>query len=114
VLEYAGANSFRKGRKQDLEAHSTVKPTALVADTILDCSNRGDLILDPFSGSGTTLIAAHKTGRRGAAIEIDPLYCDTTLRRLMAASGLDAVRDDGRRFIDLEAELAEGEEVDRG
>lgn len=114
VLEYAGANSFRKGRKQDLEAHSTVKPTALVADTILDCSNRGDLILDPFSGSGTTLIAAHKTGRRGAAIEIDPLYCDTSLRRLMAASGLDAVRDDGRRFVDLEAEVAAGGEVDRG
>jgi len=114
VLEYAGANSFRKGRKQDLAAHSTVKPTPLVADAILDCSNRGDLILDPFSGSGTTLIAAHKTGRRGAAIEIDTLYCDTTLRRLMAASGLDAVRDDGRLFVDLETELAEGGEVDRG
>lgn len=104
VWEYAGANSFRKDRAKDLAAHPTVKPTALVVDAILDCSNRSDLILDPFSGSGTTLIAAHKAGRRGAAIEIDPLYCDTGLRRLMEASGLDAVRDDGRRFVDLEIE----------
>jgi len=105
VWEYAGANSFRKGRAKDLAAHPTVKPTALVIDAIRDCSNRGDLILDPFSGSGTTLIAAHKAGRRGAVIEIDPLYCDTSIRRLMEASGLDAVREDGRRFVDLEAEL---------
>lgn len=104
VWEYAGANSFRKDRAKDLAAHPTVKPTALVIDAIRDCSNRGDVILDPFSGSGTTLIAAHKAGRRGAAIEIDPLYCDTGLRRLMEASGLDAVRDDGRRFVDLEIE----------
>jgi DNA modification methylase len=65
VWTYAGANSFRKGRAQDLADHPTVKPQALVADAILDCSNRGDVILDPFSGSGTTLIAAHRTKRRG-------------------------------------------------
>jgi DNA modification methylase len=81
VWEYAGANTFRKGRKQDLADHPTVKPTAMVADAIRDCSHRGDLVLDPFSGSGTTLLAAHKTGRRGAAIEIDPLYVDTSVRR---------------------------------
>lgn len=104
VWEHAGANSFRKGRDRDLAAHATVKPTALVVDAILDCSMRGDLILDPFSGSGTTLIAAHKAGRRGAAIELDPLHCDTSLRRLMAVSGVDAVRHDGRRFADLETE----------
>ena len=98
VWEYAGANSFHKGRDKDLADHPTVKPIAMVADAILDCSNRGDVILDPFSGSGTTLIASHKTGRRGAAIEIDPLYCDTTLRRLTAASGLAAVHADGRTF----------------
>ncbi len=114
VWDYAGANVFRKGRDSDLEAHPTVKPTALVADAILDCSHRGDLILDPFSGSGTTLIAAHKTGRRGAAIELDPLYCDTSLRRLMAASGLDAVRADGARFVELEAALLAGEGVRHG
>lgn len=114
VWEHAGANSFRKGRDRDLAAHATVKPTALVADAILDCSYRGDLILDPFSGSGTTLIAAHKTGRRGAAIELDPLHCDTSIRRLMAASGLDAIREDGARFVDLEADLAIGEAVSHG
>ena len=60
----------------EMVPHPTVKPVAMVADAILDCSNRGDLILDPFSGSGTTLIAAHRTRRRGAAIEIDPRHCD--------------------------------------
>ena len=89
VWEYAGANTFRKGREQDLADHPTVKPVGMVADAILDCSNRGDIILDPFSGSGTTLLAAHRTRRRGAAIELDPLYVDTGLRRLRDATGLD-------------------------
>jgi DNA modification methylase len=104
VWNYAGANTFRKGRARDLEDHPTVKPTALVMDAILDCSNRGDIILDPFSGSGTTLIAAHNTGRKGAAIEIDPVYVDTALRRLKAASGLTAVHADGRSFDEVAAE----------
>lgn len=104
VLDYPGASTFHKGRQADLDAHPTVKPVALVADLILDCSNRGDLILDPFSGSGTTLIAAHKTGRRGTAIEIDPLYCDTSLRRIAQASGLPVVHADGRRFEDVAAQ----------
>jgi DNA modification methylase len=98
VWTYAGANSFRKGRDTDLADHPTVKPVAMVADAIRDCSNRGDLILDPFAGSGTTLLAARKTGRRGAAMEIDPLYCDTTLRRLQAASGLRAIHASGGSF----------------
>jgi DNA modification methylase len=102
VLEYAGANTFRKGRAEDLEAHSTVKPTALVADFLLDCSNRGDLVVDPFIGSGTTLIAAHRTKRRGAGIELDPLYVDTALRRLAKASGLTPVlAGDGRTFDEI-------------
>jgi len=101
VWDYAGANSFRKGRDKDLNDHPTVKPIAMVVDAIRDCSNRGDLILDPFSGSGTTLIAAHKTGRRGAAIEIDPLFCDTTIRRLTAASGLCAVHANGHDFEEI-------------
>jgi DNA modification methylase len=74
----------------------------MVADAIRDCSNRGDLVVDPFSGSGTTLIAAHKTGR-GAAIEIDPLYVDTGLRRLAAASGLPIIHADGRTFEEVSA-----------
>lgn len=112
VWEYAGANTFRKGRDKDLADHPTVKPTALVMDAILDCSNRGDIILDPFSGSGTTLIAAHKTGRRGAAIEIDPLYVDTALTRLKQASGLTPVHADGRTFDEVAADRLNNSEND--
>jgi DNA modification methylase len=105
VVEYAGVNTFRKGRDADLAAHSTVKPTALVADFLIDCSNRGDLVVDPCLGSGTTLIAAHRTDRRGAGIELDPLYVDTALARLAAISGLTPVlADDGRSFDDVAAE----------
>lgn len=114
ILDYPGANMFRKGRQADLDAHPTVKPIALVADLMRDCSNRGDLILDPFSGSGTTLIAAHKTGRRGAAIEIDPLYCDTSLKRLAQASGLAIVHADGCSFEEVVAERLAGKEAGRG
>ena len=104
VVSYPGANSFRKGRARDLADHSTVKPTALVADFLLDCSNRGDLVLDPCLGSGTTLLAAHKTHRRGAGIEIDPLYVDTALRRLRDASGLvPMLAGDGRGFDGIAA-----------
>lgn len=105
VVEYAGVNSFRKGRSEDLAAHSTVKPTALVADFILDCSKRGDLVVDPCLGSGTTLIAAHKTHRRGAGIELDPGYADTSLRRLAAVSGLTPrLALDGRSFDEVAAQ----------
>jgi DNA modification methylase len=104
VVEYAGANTFRKGRKEDLDAHSTVKPTPLVADFILDCSNRGDLVVDPFIGSGTTLIAAHRTKRRGAGMELDPLYVDTALRRLAKTTGVSPVlAGDGRTFDEIAA-----------
>jgi DNA modification methylase len=75
-------------------------------DAILDCSNRGDLILDPFSGSGSTLVAAHKTGRRGAGIELDPIYVDTSVRRLCTASGLTACLRDGRNFEAVASERA--------
>lgn len=112
VVEYAGANTFRKGRAEDLAAHSTVKPTALVADFILDCSNRGDLVVDPFIGSGTTLIAAHKTKRRGAGIELDPLYVDTALKRLVKVSKLTPVlAGDGRTFDEIAAERLQKKEA---
>lgn len=109
---YEGANTFRKSRDQDLAAHATVKPTALVMDAILDCSNRGEIILDPFSGSGTTLIAAHRTGRRGAAIEIDPLYVDTALARLAQVSGLTPIHADGRTFDQVAADRRSNSEND--
>lgn len=104
VVEYAGANSFRRGRDADLAAHSTVKPTALVADFLLDCSNRGDLVVDPCLGSGTTLLAAQRTGRTGAGIELDPGYADTALDRIAKITGIEPVLvDDGRSFAQVRA-----------
>lgn len=111
VVRHAGVNSFRKGRARDLADHSTVKPTALVVDFIIDCSNPGDIVLDPCLGSGTTLIAAHRTRRSGAGIEIDPLYVDTALRRLRDATGLEPVLEgDGRTFDEIAAARADGNE----
>ena len=71
--------------------HPTVKPVALVADAMLDCSKRNGIILDAFAGSGITLVAAERTSRRGYAIELDPHYCDVTVRRLARLAGLEAV-----------------------
>ena len=88
---YAGVNTFRTGRLEDLGAHPTVKPWALVADAVKDCTRRGDAVLDAFCGSGTTLIAAEKTGRVGYGIELDPLYVDVAIRRWQALTGREAV-----------------------
>lgn len=87
VWTYAGANTFRKGRMEDLEAHPTVKPVAMVADCIRDVSNPGDAVLDPFLGSGTTLLAAEKTGRVAFGIEIDPVYVDVAIDRWQRMTG---------------------------
>ncbi|MHC4406426.1 MAG: site-specific DNA-methyltransferase [Planctomycetota bacterium] len=81
VWDYAGVNTLRKGRLEELSMHPTVKPVALVADAIKDCTRRRDIVLDPFTGSGTTLIAAERTGRAGYGLELDPLYVDTAVRR---------------------------------
>jgi DNA modification methylase len=81
LWSYAGVNGFRKGRMAELASHPTVKPCAMVMDAIKDCSKPKGIILDPFSGSGTTLIAAAKTKRRGYAMELDPLYVDIAVRR---------------------------------
>jgi DNA modification methylase len=79
----------------------------MVADAIRDCSHRKGIVLDAFTGSGTTLIAAEQTGRRGFGIEIDPLYCDVTIRRLHAVCGLSAILEaNGRSFEAVEAERA--------
>lgn len=103
VWPYPGATSFGDGRS-DLALHPTVKPQQLVADAILDCSNRGAIILDPFAGSGTTLLAAHQTGRRGFGIELDEKYCDVAVRRLREATGIDPVHvATGETFSDREA-----------
>lgn len=91
VWTYAGVNSFRAGRMDELSVHPTVKPVALVADAIRDCSRRGEIVLDPFMGSGTTIMAAERVGRRGYGLEIDPLYTDVAVRRWQSFTGRDAV-----------------------
>lgn len=91
VWNYRGITSPTKEAREQLALHPTVKPVALVADAIKDCSQRGDIVLDPFCGSGTILIAAQKTGRRARAIEIDPLYCDIAIQRWQAFAKDDAV-----------------------
>ena len=89
-----------------LSWHPTVKPLALIADILLDCTIKGDIVVDPFMGSGTTLIAAEKLGRVARGIELDPAYCDTIIRRWQRWSGQTAVRiADGAAFTALEAEL---------
>lgn len=92
VWEYAGVNTFRKGRMDELAMHPTVKPCPMVMDAIKDASKRGDIILDPFGGSGTTLIAAEKTGRRARLIEYDSHYCDITIKRWQKLTGLEAIK----------------------
>ena len=89
VWAYAGVNTLRAGRDEELALHPTVKPVALVADAIRDVSRRGEIVLDPFAGSGTTVIAAQKTKRLARLIELDPLYCDTIVRRFQAFTGQD-------------------------
>ena len=108
VWRYPGANSFaRCGEEGNLLAlHPTVKPVAMVADAILDCSARGDIVLDAFLGSGTAVIAAERTGRRCCGLELDPAYVDTIVRRWQALTGGSAFHStSGRRFDDLAREV---------
>ncbi|MBN8995599.1 MAG: ParB N-terminal domain-containing protein [Rhizobiales bacterium] len=81
VWEYKGVNTLRAGRMDELSLHPTVKPVQLIADAIKDVSARGGIVLDLFGGSGSTLIAAHKTGRRAFLCELDAVYCDRIIRR---------------------------------
>jgi DNA modification methylase len=111
VWHYPGANSFTRYSEEGnlLALHPTVKPVAMVADAILDCSARGDIVLDTFLGSGTTLIAAERTGRRCHGMELDPAYVDTSIRRWQKLTGGSARHaESGRSFDDLarEAEVA--------
>ena len=91
VWRYAGVNTFRSGRKEDLAAHPTVKPVAMIADAIKDCTSRGEIVLDTFCGSGSTILAAERVGRRAVGLEIDPLYVDVAIRRWQSFTGLDAL-----------------------
>lgn len=101
---YPGVNSFA-GRAADLKMHPTVKPVEMVADALKDCSRRDDFVLDPFGGSGTTLIAAHHAARRAYVMELDPLYCDLIIRRWQKLTGEAAVHlETGKSFNELEKE----------
>lgn len=91
VWDYAGISSIGRDRSEALAMHPTVKPVALIADALRDCSRRGEIILDAFGGSGSTLIAAERTGRTARLMEIDPLYCDTIVRRWGQLTGKRAV-----------------------
>jgi hypothetical protein len=87
VWTYPAASSLGSDARRGLKDHPTVKPTAMLEDALLDLTNRGDLVIDPFLGSGSTLIAAEKTRRVCRGVELDPLYVDVIVRRYEAATG---------------------------
>lgn len=102
VWHYAGVNTFTNGRMDELSAHPTVKPVAMVADALKDCTRRGDGVLDSFSGAGTTILAAERVGRRAYALELEPKYVDVAVRRWQAFTRRDAVHaDTGQTFEEV-------------
>jgi DNA modification methylase len=110
IWTYAGANGFlRKGAEDLLALHPTVKPVALVADAILDCTKRNDIVLDPFIGSGTSILAAERTGRRCFGIEIDPIYVDTAIGRWERLTGQKAQNSQGLTFEQVKLERTAGQ-----
>jgi DNA modification methylase len=111
IWNYPGAIGLRSSDEGNLIAmHATPKSAAMIADAIMDVSARGDIVLDPFLGSGTTIIAAERTGRHCYGIEIDPLYCDVIVRRWQAFTRDRAVRAaDGRAFNEIEEEVKDSD-----
>jgi DNA modification methylase len=104
VLDYPSVNSLDPARRGDLELHPTLKPTALIADLIRDCSRRNGVILDPFGGSGTTILAAERTGRIARVVELDPLHVDVAVRRWEKLTGIQARHaNTGLTFTEAEA-----------
>ena len=114
VWTYAGVNTFRAGRMDELTVHPTVKPVAMVADAMRDCSRRGDIVLDPFMGSGTTILAAERVGRRGYGLELDPLYVDAAVRRWQTFTKRDAILQGSRKTFDELAAIRSSETRRRG
>ena len=117
VWTYAGVNTFGRDRMKQLASHPTVKPVALVADALLDCTDRGDAVLDQFAGSGTILLAAEKVGRVAYAMEYEPRYIDVAIQRWQSLTKLDAIlADDGRTFEEMSevrANPVDGREIPR-
>ena len=107
VWQYRGVNTMRAGRMEELALHPTVKPVQMIADAIRDVSGRGEIVLDGFGGSGSTLIAAEKTGRRARLCEIDPVYCDRIIARWQTYAKDDAERLVGGRPVDAQGPEAE-------
>ena len=91
---------------KELRSHPTVKPVALVVDAMRDCTRRRDMVLDTFSGSGTTIMAAERIGRRAYAMDVEPRYVDVAVRRWQAFTGKDAVNAESGRTFDQLAERA--------
>jgi DNA modification methylase len=109
VWTYPGASSIGSDARRGLKDHPTVKPTAMLADALLDLTNRGEIVLDPFLGSGSTLIAAERTGRTCCGVELDPLYVDVIIRRYEAETGKSAILDEtGETFAELSARREAG------
>jgi len=105
VWTYAGVNTFREGRMEELSAHPTAKPVAMVKDAILDVTKRGEVVLDPFLGGGATLMAAERSGRVAYGMDIDATYIDVALRRWRKETGQEPLRaSDDRTFVSIEAE----------
>ena len=104
-------HGVRRGISDPEKGHPTPKPVAAIIDALKDCSRRGDVILDPFAGSGTTVIAAERIGRRARLIELDPHYVDLIIRRWQVVTGGSAaLAGNGHSFAQLEAERAAGTE----
>ncbi len=112
VWHYAGANTFRAGRIEDLKSHPTVKPAALVCDAIKDCTRRGDIVLDTFAGSGTTILAAERVGRHAFALEIEPRFVDVAIRRWQGFTRKDAIHVETGCCFDDVARAAASKEAD--
>ncbi|MFN3667899.1 MAG: DNA-methyltransferase [Brevundimonas sp.] len=108
VWDYAGISSMGSNRAEDLAMHPTVKPVAMVADAIRDCSKRSDIVLDGFGGSGTTLVAAEVCGRAARVIEFDPHYCDVIIRRYERLTGRQATLADSGALFDDVGQLRHG------
>ncbi len=114
LWSYSSGPSFSARRQEELSWHPTVKPLVLVQDAILEASKHDDIVLDPFGGSGMTLIAAEQSNRRAHLIELDPYYCDVIIRRFEALTGIRAVVADGDTFADRERRRDEVAPVDGG
>ena len=112
IWHYAGVNTFRAGRMDELGAHPTVKPVAMVADAMKDCTRRGDIVVDTFSGAGTTILAAERVGRRAYTLELEPKYVDVAIRRWQAFTRRDAVHaDTGQTFEEVAGDRNKGQQA---